>query len=408
MNLRPTLSALSRHKSAALILLLEVALTCAILCHALFLIQRRINAIDVTTGVDEAHLVRIQLGGIGRDDDDRAQTLTDLAALRALPGVANASVLSQLPLVNSSWNTGLSTQLESDASINATMYMGDEAMLDTLGLKPSTGRAFTPDEFTDVMDEAAFSAYQPHTAIITRTLADKLYPGQNALGKPFYTGSAEPITIIGIVDTLLRPGHGGQPGESVQYSMLLPVRFPYSLVGQYVIRTRPGADPSAVLDAAVAELKRQNPRRVFLGQDTFGQIRADYFAQDRAMVWLLGVVSVVLLAVTAFGIVGLASFWVQQRTKQIGVRRALGATRGDILRYFQGENFLIVTGGIVLGMLLAFAINQALMSRYELPRLPWQVLPIGALVLWLLGQLAVLWPALRAASIPPATATRSV
>ena len=126
------------------------------------------------------------------------------------------------------------------------------------------------------------------------------------------------------------------------------------------------------------------------------------------MVWLLGVVSVVLLAVTAFGIVGLASFWVQQRTKQIGVRRALGATRGDILRYFQGENFLIVTGGIVLGMLLAFAINQALMSRYELPRLPWQVLPIGALVLWLLGQLAVLWPALRAASIPPATATRSV
>ncbi|MBW8824581.1 MAG: FtsX-like permease family protein, partial [Xanthomonadales bacterium] len=92
----------------------------------------------------------------------------------------------------------------------------------------------------------------------------------------------------------------------------------------------------------------------------------------------------------------------------IGVRRALGATRGDILRYFQTENFLIVTGGVILGMTLAFGINQMLMAQYELPRLPWPYLPIGAVVLWLLGQLAVLWPALRAASIPPATATRSV
>lgn len=101
-------------------------------------------------------------------------------------------------------------------------------------------------------------------------------------------------------------------------------------------------------------------------------------------------------------------FWVAQRRRQSGIRRAIGATRRDILRYFQIENFLIVTFGIGLGMVLAYGLNLLLMAHYELPRLPPYYLPIGALVLWGLGQLAVLGPALRAAAVPPVVATRSV
>jgi len=126
------------------------------------------------------------------------------------------------------------------------------------------------------------------------------------------------------------------------------------------------------------------------------------------MVWLLAGVCVALLVVTAFGIVGLASFWVQQRTKMIGTRRALGATRGQILRYFQTENLLLTSAGIALGMLGAFAINQWLMTQYELPRLPGIYLPLGALALWALGQVAVLAPARRAAALPPAHAMRGI
>jgi putative ABC transport system permease protein len=125
------------------------------------------------------------------------------------------------------------------------------------------------------------------------------------------------------------------------------------------------------------------------------------------MAWLLAGVIASMLLVTALGIVGLASFWVAQRTKQIGIRRALGATRRDILRYYQVENFLLATGGIALGMLLAYGGNLLLMKYFELARLPLGYLPIGAGLLWLLGQLAVLGPALRAAAIPPVVATRS-
>lgn len=126
------------------------------------------------------------------------------------------------------------------------------------------------------------------------------------------------------------------------------------------------------------------------------------------MAWMLLAMIVALLVVTALGIVGLASFWVQQRNKQIGIRRALGATRRQILGYFQTENLLLATLGIVLGMIGAYGINQLLMSHYALPRLPAIYLPVGATALWLLGQIAVLGPARRAAQVPPAVATRSV
>jgi len=99
---------------------------------------------------------------------------------------------------------------------------------------------------------------------------------------------------------------------------------------------------------------------------------------------------------------------VAQRRKQIGVRRALGARRIDILRYFITENIVITTGGIFAGVVLAVLLNQVLVSQLELPKLPIVYLAIGMGVLWLLGIAAVYGPAWRAASIPPATATRSV
>ena len=177
-------------------------------------------------------------------------------------------------------------------------------------------------------------------------------------------------------------------------------------MGTFVLRTAPERR-TEVLKAALATLEKNSARRLVLRDGTFEDIMHNYYRGDRAMAWLLLTVIVSLLVVTALGIVGLASFWVQQRTKQIGIRRALGATKGQILRYFQTENFLLATLGIVIGMILAYGINQMLMGKYELPRLPLLYLPIGAVLLWLLGQAAVYGPARKAASVPPAVATRT-
>jgi putative ABC transport system permease protein len=407
MDIRPILSTLRRHKTAAALIVLEIALACAIVCNALFLIGNRIETLQRPSGIAESQLVTVALGGIGQQVNAAARTREDLAALRAVPGVRNATVLNQVPFVHYSWNTSLAlTPDQERPTLNAAQYMAEEGTLQTLGLQLVAGRDFTPDEYLDLeIAQTDRDAQKKGTAIIlNRATAEKMFPGQNALGKTLYTG-AIPVRVVGIVDTLARPTATSGLAE-IDYAMLLPLRLNYTK-GLYVLRVTDPARRQEVLTAATAALMKVDNSRLVLKQQTYAEIRDDYFQGDRAMVWLLGAVCIALLIVTALGIVGLASFWVQQRTRQIGIRRALGATRGQILRYFQTENFLLASTGIVLGMLLAYAINQWLMGKYELPRLPLYYLPFGALTLWLLGQIAVFAPARRAAAVPPAVATRS-
>jgi putative ABC transport system permease protein len=409
MELRPILSTLRRHKTAAALIVLEIALSCAIICNALFLIGGRLDYMQRPSGVDEQHLVRVQIGGIGNDDNAAALTKTDLAALRAIPGVQHAAVTNQVNFNNSSWNSSVNlTKEQTHQNLNATIYMGDDALLDTMGLKLVGGRNFNPDEVIEFADlDRPNSTVQPRAAIITVSMGEKLWPGENAVGKQIYSWGEEPIQIVGVVEHLLRPNTNGGL-EALGYSMLLPVRVPYTVGGNYLLRVDDPARRTEVMDAAEKVLMRNASNRLIVEKRTTEEMKHEFFRSDRAMLWMLGGVCIALLVVTALGIVGLASFWVQQRTRQIGVRRALGATRGQILRYFQTENFLLATLGIVIGMIMAYGINQLLMGRYELPRLPILYLPIGAVVLWVLGQISVYGPARRAAAVPPAVATRSV
>ena len=411
MDIRPILSTLMRHKTAAALIVVEIALTCAIICNALFMISDRLSQVREVSGIAEEELVRVQISGIGSDTDQVARTRTDLASLRAIPGVKDATVLNQVPFVNSSWNSGVRLQQEQQQStLTATTYMAEDQFIETLGLTLVAGRDFNADEYreaSDLLERTTEDGNIPAT-IITRSLADKLFPGEDAIGKAFYSWGDAPIRVVGVVEHLVRPGGMGGPAER-EYAMVFPLRPHYNLGGNYVIRTDPDRR-TEVLAAAKAVLQANGADRIIQEENskTFEQLRREYYQAPRAMAWLLGIVCVALLLVTALGIIGLASFWVQQRTKQIGVRRALGATRGQILRYFQTENFLLASIGIALGMLLAFAINQLLMGKYEMARLPLYYLPAGAVLLWTLGQLAVYAPARRAASVPPAVATRSV
>lgn len=405
MHVVPILSTLRRHKTAALLIVLEIALSCAIVCNAVFLIQDRLHRMDQTTGIAEDEIVDLRLAGIGVKQDEDALTVQDLAALRAVPGVTLAAATNMIPFGNSSWNNDIATNPDHQGSTNAAMYFGSEDLLETFGVRIVAGRDFTADEYQ------AFDAVQKGTArfssiIITRGLAERLFPGSGAVGKQVYTWGKEAQTVVGVVERLARP-NDANGAELTRFAMVAPVRVPYTVGGHYIMRVERGRGHEA-LNAAETALMRIDPARLVLDKKTFAEVRADYFKEDRAMAVLLVGVSLALLLITALGIIGLASFWVQQRTRQIGIRRALGATRADIRHYFQTENFILATLGIVTGMGLAYAINLWLMHKYQVPRLPGSYLPIGATLLWGLGQIAVLGPAMRASTIAPATATRSV
>ena len=410
MDIRPILSTLRRHKITAWLLILEIALTCAIVCNAVFLIHQRLQRMDIPSGIAEHDLLQIKFAYIGDRPDAYAQAQTDLVTLRQIAGAQAVALANQLPLSGYDMSTsGLKLRPHQQKnSLEAASYYGQN-LLATLGVRLISGRDFQPDELVDL--KTALPALHsddmknlPHTVIIDQAVATRLWPGQNALGKMIYFGNDIPMQVVGVSSPLARPD-SLQMGA--QNSIVFPIRLTATEGGSYVIRTTSG-DREQVLKSALAALNRLDPNRIVLEQRTYDELRHDYFQDDRAMAGMLVGVIAALLIVTALGIAGLASFWVGRRRRTIGVRRALGATRGNILHYFQTENFLLATIGIAFGMVLAYGINLLLMLHYELPRLPAIYFPVGAIALWLIGQLAVLGPALRAAAVPPVVATRSV
>ena len=407
MDIVPILSTLRRHKLTAWLVVLEIALTCAIVSNAVFLITQRLDRIDMPSGIAEHELVQVQLANIQISSDHKARTAADVAVLRQIPGVLAVASVNQVPFGRSSSNSGIKLDPnQREATLSATSYFGENAG-QTLGVQLVAGRQLRADEYLDLNDVVqAVSAGQtkgvPHTVVITQDMAARLWPQQSPLGKQFYLGGKVPLTVVGVVKHLVRPEIWDD--AAAQYSMLVPIRADG---GNYLLRSAP-QDRERVLAAALVKLKQAYPNRVVLKKQTWNHIRSRFFQNDRAMAGLLAGVCIALLLVTGLGIVGLASFWVSQRRRTIGVRRALGATRRNILNYFQLENFLLASIGIALGMVLAYGINLFLMLHYELPRLPAVYFPVGAIALWVIGQLAVLAPALRAAAVPPVVATRSV
>ncbi|KRG66198.1 ABC transporter permease [Stenotrophomonas humi] len=406
MDIRPILVTLLRHKTASLLIVLEIALSCAIICNAVFIISNRIAELQIDSGVADDELVYLATSSLLPDVNMDALRKHDIQALSSLPGVKSASSVNQIPFGGNVWGSDVRLDTEQvRPTTHASLYMDDGQLLQTYGLQVTEGRAFNADEYLDN------SAFDPNkigpsvpAIILSRSLAQSLFPGQSAVGQLVYVWGENqpPSPVVGIVSDLMTPGTPGSFGDRY-HTMIFPIRVSN---GAYALRTTPD-QRDAVLAAAVAALNASDPNRIIEQKDTLAQMRADFHRRDRAVIWLLLAVCIALLAVTAFGIIGLASFWVQQRTKQIGIRRALGATRQHILRYFQVENFILSSAGIVLGLLLAYSLNMLLMSRYELPRLPLAYLPAAAVLLWVLGQIAVFGPARRAAAIPPAVATRS-
>ncbi len=406
MQIQPILAALKKHRLATFLIAMEIALACAVLCNAAFLVSERFAAMHINSGVDEASLGFIALQGF---DPKSANDLDArmLAGLDAIPGVESVHVLNSVPFGPQAGAMGVTLdQAGKQFRGVPEFYLGDPGTPQALGLKLVAGRMPTAGDYQPV--PKGFFPMNSNV-LVTRTLAEHLWPGESPLGKVFWSDKYQ-FRVIGIVAHLSVPQYDEEGERGTEWTVFLPVLPPAQyFAGTFLIRAKPQVLNRAMVEARAAVAKIA-PDAV-LDHDnshTVSFLRERFFRTDRAMAGLLVGVIVALLGVTAFGIVGLASFWVAQRRKQIGIRRALGATRADILRYFQTENFLIVTFGIVVGAVLAIGINLALMKFFEVPRLPLWYLPIGVAALWLLGQLAVLPPALRAAAVPPVVATRSV
>jgi putative ABC transport system permease protein len=412
MEIKPILSALMRNKTGAILVSLQVALSMAILANTLHIVQVRQAMSARPSGIaNEADVFSLSVRELSKSAaaEQKARQQRNTDALRAVSGVKSVAVINQSPVSQSGNTSGVSvSRNQSKPSTSAATYESPDSVVNTWGLKLLEGRDFRPDEVIDSDENVPSDG--PHIIIVSKLLADKMWPGAaSVIGKPLYFGTGEnarEMRVIGVVERL--QSQSAQVTEIGEFSTIVPVRTVSDPGALYTIRADAGQRERVIKETEQAiRTASLGVTPVILRSKSVTADRAERYQADVALSWMLVTVSVLLLLITSSGIVGMASLWVQQRRKQIGVRRALGARRIDILRYFITENLMITSAGVVGGVLLALALNQLLVSKLEMERLPVVYLVAGAVVFWALGIIAVYAPAWRAASISPATATRS-
>ena len=406
MDIRPILSSMMRNRTGAVLVALQIAITLAVLCNAGFIVQQRLEKMDRPTGYDDANIVTVQSVVVDEGDNSLAQIAEDRRALAALPGVEAVSVTPQLPLANSGigWAVSRTGEPDDPDSLNVSLLMSDERALEAFGMRLVAGRWFRPEEIRSAGDLEQLIRMPLDVAVLTQSVADRLFPDGNAVGQTVYDFPGRAMQVVGVVERA--QGYfvnSPNAGDSIFWPVVMD-GFEHLF---YVVRTRPG-ERDAVARELEPTLTAGHPRRLVRQVRSLEEVLASAYSNDRAMTVTLLTVMSLLVVVTVLGLFGLMSFNVNRRRKQIGTRRALGARRSDIVRYFLVESWLITSLGAVAGIALAIGLSVWLVNTFELPRLDWRYIPAGIIMLWLVGQVAAVAPARRAAAIEPALATRSV
>jgi putative ABC transport system permease protein len=403
LHIRPILFVLLKNTTGTVLVTLQVAIALAVICNAVWVIHQRMERINRPTGLDDQNIFAISTASFTPRFNYEVSLREDLAYLRGLPGViaaapSDATPFSQVGFVRDIWNT----PDHKGAFEWTNCFSMDEQGIRVLGAHLHAGRAFRQDEILPPVSERNITEFVPQM-IVTQSLANRWFPGQNALGKTVFDSDGKPVTILGILDDMMGSALTGP--DNADRVALIP-RLPRGPGVVYLVRTQPG-QRDRLLQQAQAHLAA-NPDRAIRWARTIEQLKTRLYLADRNMEIFLVTMSALVVLTTCVGIGGLATFNVSRRTRQIGIRRALGARKGDILLHFLIENALITTMGIVLGSVVALAVSYWLTQNYGLLPLNLAYLLACGLALLATSVLSVLYPAQRAGAVPPATATRVV
>ncbi|WOH37736.1 FtsX-like permease family protein [Thalassotalea fonticola] len=394
--------ALLRNKVGALLISLQIALTLTIMVNAIFMMQERSAQMQRSSGLDEANLFHLSNTIFAQEYNQPVNLENDLALLRQTDGVVDAIQINAIPISGGGWSMGLKTEPGDDiSSTGVAVYMVDDHAINTLGLELIAGENFSP---TDVEWRPSGKNSWPAKTIITQAMAEALFPDdwQSAIGATAYINNNEPLLITGIVKSLQAPWNGW---DGVERSMLVPYKMESS-GSRFMIRTQPGRRDE-LMPIIEKLLSESNKGRIIRRVTTMDETRERSYRGHNAVNKILSSVIVVLTLITGFGIVGLAMFSINRRTKQIGTRRALGATQWQIMSFFMIENLMISSFGIILGVAGAVSLNIWLVSTFSLSPININLILFGIVALYIIGQISVLYPARKAAMISPATATRT-
>lgn len=397
MEFGPIIRALKRNKIRFLLIVVQIAITLAVVTNAITMIRAENAKMSKTSGFDDENIVWVRTKPFSpafKDLPYRISVLNaDLRAIQGIPGVVGVANTSFLPWSGGGSSGEVSVGGGDGSKYRTQMYFSTPGILDALGVHLESGRPLRDSDLDDDPNSKA-----PSTAIISRELEKLLFQGQSAVGKQLMVTDAMVVNVVGTFDPFYNPY--GWPIHD--YAVLLAGHV--SRTGaMYLVRVAPGAMKQAVPLIEKRMLQANDGRDVEM--HTITEIKDRFFAEGRIVRGGMSMVIALIVLVTGLGIVGVTSFSVTERRKQIGTRRALGATKGAVLRYFLLENWIVTNAGLILGVVAAYGLNVLLVTKTNGAKLDWRFVVVAVMLLWVQGIVATLVPALRAARFSPVIAT---
>lgn len=393
MSFALLIKSLLRRKVITVLLLVQLALTLALIANSAVLAWQARQLANEPTGLTLTNLLRVPIKPTL--PELRSQpALTDLmerqlSAIRTMPGVVSASWMNQTPLLFGGMNGNIFVLDKQDTSnIGAVPYQfGDVSMRDTLDMTLLQGRWLEP---TDI---------DSSVVVISEQLAKQLFPEGDVIGQQTSAG-----TVIGVVKDILTQRYT----DHQNYAIYLAWNMPSADYGyQLVVKTQTGQ---------LNQVRQQLPAvlnmvelEVDIGTiQSFTELHQNLFRSETGLATLLAVLSGLMLLVAMISAYSHALFHGVQQQKEIGIKRALGASRPRIMLDVLAESWLTTLTGASAGMVLAMLLQQQLAKVLSMPALPWSLLLASLLLLLLCVSMATWYPARMATRVSPATATKTL
>jgi predicted permease len=373
----------------------QVAVCALLLFGAVLCVRSLLNANSINPGFETHNIATGELdpGSLGYSSEKIEAFYRDLTArMRAVPGVASVSFVNHLPLDAARERTLAipeGSTLPKESALRADAFRVAPGYFSTMGIPMLRGRDFTQNEFDRNAD----------AVVINDTLAAKLWPSQDPIGRRLTVGDAKSLSeVVGVVPTGKYRTIGERP---------LPALFRLSLPPHRVIVVRTLAQPALALDAIRRETQAVDPNMAATQLETIADFMSFPLFPARTTGLLLGAAGVLALILTWIGLFGVISHSVAQRTREIGVRMALGARRADVLRLVMRQGVIVTAIGLVIGMGFALAGAQFLSALlYGIrPQDPATVVAVSAALI-AATLLACYLPARRAMNLDPTKALR--
>ena len=403
MDIKPIFLGLKQNKFMALLMITQIAFTMGVLSSSVLVASETLREWNKPSGIPHEDIIRISPEFFDDTQDIGRSLSNDIIRVKDIPRVINVAPSNAVPFTAENMiDVYLATE-EDAQGYKTVIFESDEQIFDVLQLALIEGRMINASDV--IKGEREQTPQNASEVMISEDMAKVLFAEESAIGKTIWLEkNAEPVKVIGIYSNFMTGERLNGRGKSYQSIIRPQVKWSQVQQPHYLIRVEQGTAVTLLED--IIEVFYQERGRYINSSELLKRTQKRMYdgRGSRALTFL--VLSIVLLIITGLGITGLTAFQVTQKRKQIGTRRALGAKKSDIMRYFITENSILTLIGLVIGVVVTLSITFELSEQAGQNFFNMGILLMTALTLWLVNTLAVWFPAKRAANIAPTIVTR--